>query len=174
MRVWALTVVLHLIASTAHAQSIDDGVAEVGNRYFMREAAVDLLFSDHGDMGQSFSCSGGLGFVVKKSGHYGGLCINDRGVFSVSADTWPRSTQLQVVTVCNHSADNPSHDIPLKFLRDAEIESKEWNVDGKVVGRVRFLGRAGGWFDDVYDNVLWDGDLSGTVAICWIVKRPKQ
>lgn len=174
MRVWVLAVTMHLIAFTANAQSIDDDIVDVGNRFFMREEAVDLLFSDHGDLGRSFSCSGGNGFVAQQAGTYEGICTIDDDVYAVSATTWPRTSRLQYVTVCNLSVAIANNGIPLAMLREGEIESQDWEIGGKVVGKVRYLGRSGGWFSDDFDNVLLDGTLFEMNAVCWKVKSPKQ
>ena len=177
MKTLMMVVLAQLIATTTHAQSIKSEVSAVGDEYFMREEAVDLLFSDHGDLGRSFSCTGGLGFIAREPGSYSGLCtFSERAleVYSVEAITWPRSTELQLVTVCNHSIIDPQHNIPVEFLRNSEVESSPWNLDGRDVGRVRYLGRTGGWFSNEYDNVLLDGEMLGVQALCWRVKKPRQ
>lgn len=161
-------------STAAYADTISEEVSSIGNRFFMREEASDLLFSEHGDLGQSFQCSGGTGFVVNEAGSYNGICVVEQQVFSIEAITWPRTSELQAVTVCNHSVARPGHNIPIQSLRSAEIESSDWNVNGRIVGRVRYLGRTGGWLSDTYDNVLLDGSPMNIEAICWMVKKTKR
>lgn len=177
MKIWMLITLAQLIATAAYAQSIKNDVADVGDRFFLREEAVDLLFSDHGDLGRSFSCTGGRGFVAQEAGSYNGLCIFSEGdyeVYSVEAITWPRSSELQVVTVCNHSIIDPQHNIPLEFLRTNEVKSGTWSQEGRAIGKVRYLGHTGGWLSNKFDNVLLDGDIFGVQAVCWRVKKTKQ
>lgn len=174
MRSVRLLFAVLILSTSANAESLLDEVAQIGNQFFLREQAVDLLFSGHGDLGRSFPCTGGLNFVVNDPGRYNGICTYDTEVYSVEATTWPGTSELQAVMVCNHAVTNPDHHIPIQTLRSSEVESSEWSVDGQTVGRVRYLGRTGGWFADTYDNVLFDGNLSGIQALCWWVKKPRQ
>lgn len=174
MRLWILVSLAQFVATTAGAQNIESNLVQIGDDFFMREEAVDLLFSDHGNLGQSFQCSEISDFTVTSSGEYNGICVNGDEVFSVRAITWPRSSEIQLVTVCNHSIADPRHTIPIEFLRANEIESSPWEERGEEVGRVRYLGREGGWFSNTYDNILLDGRVQGIQALCWGVKKPRQ
>lgn len=174
MKKWTLVVIAQSIATSVHAESINTNVASIGDEFFMRKEAVDLLFSDYGDLFRSFSCTSGKGFVVEGAGYFNGICIVDKEVYSIEAITWHQSSELQAVTVCNHAVVDTNHSIPVDFLRQNELESTDWTLNDRVIGKVRYLGRTGGWFSDEYDNILLDGAPLETQALCWRVKKPRK